>query len=360
MELRSGNLLDSSGICAIEPTGEPRRGCQLRVPDTGEAVLHVPARSLLAHQPQIVASFRLNVPRAHDPLWQKIPWPLDSAESTDGGSLGTAAQVIERVRHALDSDVPIVWSKQSPSSPVVLNAEQGWALAHCGDHRELSPCDVAEPAVGLAVDLGTTTVVVALVDLASGEILADASALNAQTRLGDNVLTRINLCMTQPRLVRRLQQAVVRHTLVPLVSEVTRRAEVLPRQLKCMVVAGNTTMLHLLLGVDPTSLGTAPFTPVFLEHRIVPAAELSLQIRLDGCQQNVVAASADDLQLDESADGPGESAPCPAAPTQAGQTFVPRMSVHLLPGSAAYVGADITAGVLAERHGLSRGYLSAG
>ena len=123
--------------------------------------------------------------------------------------------------------------------------------------------------MGLAVDVGTTTVVVALVELTTGRVVANASGLNAQTKLGDNVLTRINLCMTQPRLLHRMQQAVVRSTLGPLISDALRQADVDPRQLVCMVVAGNTTMLHLLLGVDPTSLGTAPFTPTFLQHKVV-------------------------------------------------------------------------------------------
>ena len=93
-----------------------------------------------------------------------------------------------------------------------------------------------------------------------------------------------------------------------------------------MVVAGNTTMLHLLHGVDPTSMGVAPFTPTFLEHRIVEASQLRLNVK-----------------------APKEQTPAPSKTdnVRAARDGVGRMIVHSLPGAAAYVGADITAGVLA-------------
>jgi uncharacterized 2Fe-2S/4Fe-4S cluster protein (DUF4445 family) len=115
-----------------------------------------------------------------------------------------------------------------------------------------------------------------------------------------------------------------------------RQADIDPRQLTCMVVAGNTTMLHLLLGVDPTSLGMAPFTPTFLEHRVVTAEQLALRVS---------AASQRDVSDD--GDEPAEAEQELPANTAARKT-IPAMAVHVLPGAAAYVGADITAGILAS------------
>ncbi len=153
------------------------------------------------------------------------------------------------------------------------------ALEHRGDHCVLRDLDVMEPAYGVAVDIGTTTVVVIVVELTTGRVVGSASALNAQTRLGDNVVTRINLCMKTPHIVQRMQKAIVRGTLSPLLAEALQEASIDPRQLACMVVAGNMTMLHLLHGVDPTSMGMAPFTPTFLEHRIVDASQLRLEVK---------------------------------------------------------------------------------
>lgn len=162
---------------------------------------------------------------------------------------------------------------------------------------------VVDGKLGVAVDVGTTTVVVQLVDPRTGQVLGRASAFNAQTGLGDDVVTRINLCMTDPGMIAEMQRAVVDRTLRPLVAEALERAGERESSIGTYSIAANTTMLHLVTGVDPSPLGVAPFTPAFLDHRVVPAREIGL------------------------------------APAGA--------EVHLLPGAAAYVGADLTAGCFA-------------
>ena len=156
---------------------------------------------------------------------------------------------------------------------------------------------------GFAVDIGTTTVVVLLAELATGRVLARASDFNQQIRLGDDVLARIELCQ-QPEMVARLQKAICHETLLPLAREACTRAGIKMEQVGGMSVAGNSTMLHLLFGVDPSPMGIAPFTPQFLDHRVRVADEIGL---------------------------------CELA----------GMPIHGLPGMAAYVGADIAAGVFA-------------
>ncbi|MFI5379374.1 MAG: ASKHA domain-containing protein [Tepidisphaerales bacterium] len=162
------------------------------------------------------------------------------------------------------------------------------------------------PALGLAIDVGTTTVAVMLVDLTEDRVLARASDFNGQMRLGDDVVTRISRCARDPEMIGRLQEAVVA-TIVSLVREVLKTAGAAARQLVCGAVAGNTTMLHLLAGVDPTPMGTAPFTPAFLEHRVVHTREIR-------------GWPADEMGLE----------------------------LHLLPSASAYVGSDLTAGCLAS------------
>ncbi len=392
VELRDGCLkeISTDGVTPksvspegdVEPDGTLVRGCRVSLPIAGTARIHVPARSLLAHQPQVVASFRLNVPRAHDPLWQKIrvaptrvdknvvlsealrvavaaeldcELPMQWVDTPWGDAIGGDAPWSD----APWSDAPWIdapWIDATESHRPAATASDGEALLarssaggrdgffelvveHRGDYRVVRPCHLAEPAFGVAVDVGTTTVVVALVELATGQVVANASALNSQAKLGDNVLTRINLCMTQPRLIPRMQQAIVRSTLAPLISDVMRQVGIAPRQLTCMVVAGNTTMLHLLLGVDPTSLGTAPFTPTFLQHKIVSASDLSLGVTWPGLADG--DGRRDALTAEASVGGEVSGA-------AKSRRNIPKMDVHLLPGAAAYIGADITAGVLAS------------
>ncbi|MFI5356908.1 MAG: ASKHA domain-containing protein [Opitutales bacterium] len=159
--------------------------------------------------------------------------------------------------------------------------------------------------VGAAVDIGTTTVALVLVDLGTGKVRAEASAFNAQIRYGEDVLTRIQMCYQNPEAVRQLQQAVTVETIQPLLAEACAEAKLVPADVGVMTVAANTTMQHLLAGVDPSPLGVHPFTPVFLEHRTYAPAELGLAFG------------------------------------------GPAAKVHLLPGPAAYVGADLAAGMVA-------------
>ncbi|MDX2185535.1 MAG: ASKHA domain-containing protein [Opitutaceae bacterium] len=170
---------------------------------------------------------------------------------------------------------------------------------------------------GLAVDVGTTTVAMALVDLNSGEILERAGDANAQQSFGDNVLSRIVHAGT-PNGLRELQNVLVRKTLLPLISEVCARAEVSAHQIAGATFAGNTTLMHLLAGEDPTGLGTAPFTARFLETKRLCGADIGLDFA--GAEGSLV---------------------CDA-------------KVILLPSFSAYVGADLTGGLYATGMSLTK------
>ena len=154
-------------------------------------------------------------------------------------------------------------------------------------------------ALGVAVDIGTTTVAILLAELSSGKVLAKATALNAQVARGDNVLTRIQLCQTDKANIGRLKDDFWEKTFRPLLKQLFEQSGSAAADVAGMVVAGNTTMLHLACGVDPTPMGTVPFTPAFLGQRNFSGDEFGL-------------------------------------PPAAGVVF--------LPGIAAYVGADISAG----------------
>jgi len=232
VELCAGSLHRIADGARVAANATARlKSCQMRL--GGEPIeLVVPARSLLRHEPAVVAEFRLNIPWARDPL-------------------------------------------------------------------------VPEARYGAAVDIGTTTVALLLCDLATGRVIGEASGFNAQIRFGEDVLTRIQLCSTDPKALGQLQRAVAIETINPLLQNACLQAGVAPREIGGMTVAGNTTMLHLLAGVDPTPMGVHPFRPVFLEHRTYAPQDLGLEFG-DGAAQ-----------------------------------------VHLLPGPAAYVGADLAAGMVA-------------
>jgi uncharacterized 2Fe-2S/4Fe-4S cluster protein (DUF4445 family) len=173
---------------------------------------------------------------------------------------------------------------------------------------DVQPGDTTDRLLGIAFDLGTTTVVATLLDLGTGTPLAVASMLNKQQPFGADVITRISATMLDPGALDTLGR-LAHDTLAELAIEVCAGAGVDPADVTEIALAGNATMTHIALGIDPEPLGVAPF--------IMAARELP----------EVLAA---DLHV-------------PAHP---------RARAFVFPAFGAYVGGDITAGLLAS--GMNR------
>jgi len=132
-----------------------------------------------------------------------------------------------------------------------------------------------QDALGMAVDLGTATVVGALVVLESAEVLAVASRSNPQSRYGEDVISRIGHA-SDAKGLSELQTSIA-DCLNDIIDEASDAADVARVNLLDLVVSGNTTMAHLLLGVSPESLGRAPYTPVFLSSPPVRFSDIELR-----------------------------------------------------------------------------------
>ncbi len=167
----------------------------------------------------------------------------------------------------------------------------------------VEPGDTTGRAFGLAFDLGTTTVVATLLDLTTGTPVAVESMLNRQQPFGADVIARISATMLDPAARDRLQ-SLAQETLAELSTTVCKAGDVLPEEVYEVALAGNATMVHLVLGIDPEPLGVAPF---IMSTRLLP------EVR------------AADLGV-------------PAHPQARAVVF---------PAFGAYVGGDITAGLLA-------------
>lgn len=129
--------------------------------------------------------------------------------------------------------------------------------------------------LGVAFDIGTTTVVGYLMDLESGQELAVASELNPQTRFGDDVVSRIQYADEQSQGLAMLQREIMA-ALERIIAATTAQAQVRPVDVLAITIAGNTTMQHLLLGVSPAHLAQAPYVPAVTQAVSLRAAELGL------------------------------------------------------------------------------------
>jgi len=137
--------------------------------------------------------------------------------------------------------------------------------------------DTAGMKFGLAVDIGTTSVVSTLIELESGEQLGSVSSLNPQAVFGGDLMSRIAFAQFHPGNLRKLHTRIV-GLLNQHIEEICRQSGVLAKWIYKVVVVGNTCMHHLLLGIDPSHVGLAPYAPVMRHPLVLPARELFLKV----------------------------------------------------------------------------------
>jgi uncharacterized 2Fe-2S/4Fe-4S cluster protein (DUF4445 family) len=169
---------------------------------------------------------------------------------------------------------------------------------------DVEPGDTTDRRFGIAYDLGTTTVVATLLDLSTGTPVAVGSMLNPQQPFGADVITRISTTMMDPDALDRLS-ALARQGLQQLATEVCADGGVELTEVYEIALAGNATMTHIVLGIDPEPLGVAPFVMIARVFEGIRAADIGLGVH------------------------PGARA-------------------YLFPSLGAYVGGDIMAGALAS------------
>ncbi|HBV88405.1 MAG TPA: metal-binding protein [Desulfosporosinus sp.] len=145
----------------------------------------------------------------------------------------------------------------------------------------VEPGDTSAGSYGLAIDIGTTTVVVYLINIVEGRIVARGALTNPQQGAGADVLSRIAYAADHPAGLNQLQTQVV-GGLNQIISDLCQEERIKPEEIYQAVVVGNTTMSHLFLGIDPTYLAPAPFIPGFRQSVTVKASELGLRILSDG------------------------------------------------------------------------------
>ena len=136
-------------------------------------------------------------------------------------------------------------------------------------------------AFGVAVDVGSTTIAAHLCDLANGDVLASAGKMNPQIRFGEDLMSRVSYIMMNPggedELIRTVREAISE-----LVAEVSAQAGIEPTDVVEMTVVGNPIMQHLVLGISPVELGTAPFALANDSAVDVLAADIGITINPGG------------------------------------------------------------------------------
>jgi uncharacterized 2Fe-2S/4Fe-4S cluster protein (DUF4445 family) len=167
----------------------------------------------------------------------------------------------------------------------------------------VSPGNTAGKSLALVIDLGTTTVVAHLVDLTAGQTIGSAARYNSQIPYGADVVRRILWCESEPDGVSRMQELAV-SDISSLTQELQEKHRFGLGDVSAVVAAGNTTMMHLLMGIEPRGIRREPYVGGAYDPPPFRAAELGIKIN-------------------------------------------PRGLLYCLPCISSFVGADIVAGVLA-------------
>jgi uncharacterized 2Fe-2S/4Fe-4S cluster protein (DUF4445 family) len=163
--------------------------------------------------------------------------------------------------------------------PALLRADGGGLTVALFDRRVLGieGGDTRAEAFGIAIDIGTTTVVAYLVDLATGTVAAHTAGLNPQAAFGGDLMSRIAFAQEGAGNVRQLHTRIIQ-MLNGQIDEVCARAEIGRDRIYKVVVVGNTVMHHLFLGIDPTHVGQAPYAPSVRRSVRVAASEVGLRL----------------------------------------------------------------------------------
>ncbi|MCK4814770.1 DUF4445 domain-containing protein [bacterium] len=134
---------------------------------------------------------------------------------------------------------------------------------------------------GIAIDLGTTTVVVELVDLNTGESIDILTAANSQMKYGSDVISRISFAISEPKNMDKLKDSILK-TLNQMVKQILEKNHIDSSYVYEIVVAGNTSMNHFLLGMPVKSLAQTPFNPVFTRLPELSGQNLGFEINKNG------------------------------------------------------------------------------
>ena len=250
-----------------------RLGCTACV--TGDLVVDVPPESQLYRQ--VVRKEADAHPIELDPVVRLYYVQLADAE------LGESIGDLRRLKAALASDWELEGLEADAQvltelQPALRNGASAVTVA-VHDGRTITAVwpGLHDRAFGIAFDIGSTTVAGHLCDLLTGDVLASAGEMNPQIRFGEDLMSRVSYVMLNPGSERELTRAV-RGCLAKLTAELARAVEIDRREILEVTLVGNPIMHHLLLGIDPTPLGAAPFSLAVDEAVRIPARDIGIPV----------------------------------------------------------------------------------
>lgn len=178
-------------------------------------------------------------------------------------SLNCEYSVLKKLAH-------VIRKEEGKVAVILYRSGKDWTII------DIKPAKTEERIFGLACDIGTTTVVLNLVELESGKIISSASSYNQQIKCGEDIISRINYAQKPGRL-QELHDLIVM-TVNNLIDKTTQSANVSVEDIYFASISGNTTMIHLFLNLDPRYIREEPYVPTFNQVPTILSRDLGLRM----------------------------------------------------------------------------------
>lgn len=279
VRITGGNCPPSANCKTVLGEGDVANGfrlaCQAQL--TGDLVIEIPATSLFETQQQILVQDS-GAPVDLQPAVCKHYVELGLPDQTDSRS------DVKRLRAAIRPDTFThvgIQSLRTLSGVLRKNDFKGTAILVDHELIDFEPGNTETQCYGVALDVGTTTLVGTLVNLKTGTESAIEARINPQTSYGDDVISRILKCREEAKGLSQLQRVII-GAINDIIDALTTATRLDRASIYEIVLAGNTTMQQIVCGIDPSALGELPFVPVFTDALQMQAEDLALDINPNG------------------------------------------------------------------------------
>jgi len=251
-----------------------RLACECSV--QGDATVYIPEESRVMTRKLLIEGTErpVKVESAIRKVFIRVPKPSLQDVRSDLQRLQDALKEIYRIE-VVDIDHQLL-----KKLPHILRESDWKATVTIGDQRELISVergDTTEKAYGVAVDIGTSKIIIYLSNLLNGELVATESVENPQIKHGEDIISRISYSSKSGTQLKELRRLIVK-CLNAKVSEACKKSGLSPQHIYEMTVVGNTAMHHFFLGIQARHLGLSPYVPAVTSPIAEKARELSLEL----------------------------------------------------------------------------------
>ncbi len=238
----------------------------------GNLTIDVPQESIL--QKTLILKTGLRLPLVVDPPVKKYYVELEKPDLSHPHSLAT---LLKKTFHKKTLEVPLSILRSLPGILEKNNFKVTVGIHEDNEILSVEPGDTREYCIGIAVDVGTTTIVIETIDLNTGDSIDSITDNNRQMKYGMDIVSRISFSYNSLENLEKLQASVLK-TLNRMIANTLKKNDIPPERVYEIALAGNTAMNHLLLGIPVDTLAISPFHAVYHALPAIMASNLGFHL----------------------------------------------------------------------------------